>query len=237
MMEGVVYANIGNTYLAAGNFNVAEEHHLKALAIYGKTGQRRFEANSLANLGTIIYRRQLVEGGGAGCQIPIKALEFYERSIAINREAHDRENEGDDRLRLGAMQIGAGDFNQGIDNLQKALTIYREFKSPLRESLALRHLAGACLEQGDCSGAYSRLTEASEKLGENAPRSWKYAVLHGWINYHLRTGDFKAARETFEPIYKDWQDGLYVWPFHDLEIKRILSEIEKGEQEQLNQEA
>ncbi len=129
-MEGVHLGNLGNAYLALGDFRKSIEFSEKALNITSEIGDRRNEGAWLGNLG-LAY----MELGDEK-----KAMEYYEKALVIDREIGDRRGEGADLGNLGIAYKNLGETQKAIEYYQQHLVIAREIGDRIGEGKALGNL-------------------------------------------------------------------------------------------------
>ena len=75
-----------------------------------------------------------------------KALEYYEQSLAIAREVHNRADEGAALNSLGGVYTNLAQYEKARAYHEQALTIAREVKNRLAEAGSLSSLWTSVLE-------------------------------------------------------------------------------------------
>ena len=93
------------------------------MEIAREIGDRRGEGATLGNLGTVY----------ADLGETPRAIELYERQLAIVREIGDRRGEGAALGNLCEALAKAGERGQAIARLQEALEIFEEIEAPYVE--------------------------------------------------------------------------------------------------------
>ena len=113
---------LGNAAELAGRTHSAQQHYLRALQSFRKTGDRQGESLSLNNLGYIISRRgDLAE-----------AERLHRESLAIVREIGDRQGEALSLINLGRLAQHSKDQHDEHHRMfTEAVKIQREIGIPI----------------------------------------------------------------------------------------------------------
>jgi tetratricopeptide (TPR) repeat protein len=104
----------------------------RALAIAQEIGDRDMEAKTLSRMGAICERR-----GSAIWQRSQthKAVEYYQRELAVRRETGNRRGEGYTLVELGRAYKQLGDHQQALAQWEQALAIFQEIQDPYASQL------------------------------------------------------------------------------------------------------
>jgi tetratricopeptide (TPR) repeat protein len=114
---------LGNAAELAGRTHSAQQHYLRALETYRKSGDRKGEAASLNNLGNIAQTRgDLAE-----------AERLYRESLAIKREIGNRQGEAHSLELLGDIASDTGNISNDESHrcYTEAVRIRREIGIPI----------------------------------------------------------------------------------------------------------
>ncbi len=90
------------------------------------------------------------------------ALARYQEAHEILREIGDRRNEAEILKTIGQSLCGLEEFERGLQQLDQATTLAREWSMPMTEAYALLFKGDCELEQGNLDAALQSLTAASE---------------------------------------------------------------------------
>ncbi|MCP3960756.1 MAG: tetratricopeptide repeat protein [bacterium] len=122
-------------------------------------GDRRREGGHLSNLGLAHYRLGKVQ----------KAIDFYERGLAIDREIGDRRGQADALGNLGVVYANVGEVEKAIGYLEQALVIAREISDRRGEGNTLGNLGSAYAVLGDAEKAieyYEQQRVIAREIGD-----------------------------------------------------------------------
>jgi tetratricopeptide (TPR) repeat protein len=112
---------LGDAAKLSGRTNTAQQHYLRALETFRKSGDRQGEAASLINLGNIAKTRgDLAE-----------AERLQRESLAIKREIGDRQGEADSLINLGIIASKNGNMDERHRCYTEAVRIQREIGIPI----------------------------------------------------------------------------------------------------------
>ena len=101
---------------------------------------------------------RLRKEGGANSLM--KAIDEYERAIALSQKAGDRAGEAEANYQLGLVAFSAGKPTKTIEAQQKALAYYRDTGDRRRQAEALDSMAIAYRARGDAKTTVALLEEA-----------------------------------------------------------------------------
>ena len=100
-------------FQSLGQYDKAKEYLEKALAIIIQIGDKKGEASSYGNLGTVFQSLGQYD----------KAKEYHENALAITIEIGDKEGEAADYGNLGTVFASLGQYDKAKEYLEKALAI------------------------------------------------------------------------------------------------------------------
>lgn len=130
------------------------------------------------------------------------ALEDYDRSLPLQREAGDRLGEAEVLDRLGLVEVDRGDFERGLDYLAQARRLLVELAVRPRESRVVAHEATALRWLGRLEEAEARARESLEladACGSERSRATALMTLAGVLAAAGRADEGQAlAQEAHE---------------------------------------
>ena len=123
-----------------------------------------------------------------------RAMEFFEESLALSREAGNSRGVANSLFRLGMMWRVEGDFERATELMEEALALCRESGDPALLASILTHLGITFVFQGDLERAKAPLEEAAALLREQKHRTFLAVALMylGWAA--LLQSDSELAR-------------------------------------------
>jgi predicted ATPase/DNA-binding CsgD family transcriptional regulator len=123
-----------------------------------------------------------------------RAMEFFEESLALSREAGNSRGVANSLFRLGMMWRVEGDFERATELMEEALALCRESGDPALLASILTHLGMTFVFQGDLERAKAPLEEAAALLREQKHRTFLVVALMylGWAA--LLQSDSELAR-------------------------------------------
>ena len=128
--EGQLLSNLGNAYLAIGEYDQAIKSQQQSLTIARETKDRLGEGVALGSLG-MVY----AELGNYP-----QAVESYVQSLASARETKDRESEASTLNNLRSAYQSQNNNSKALEAYQQSLTLAREIKNRSIEQTALSSL-------------------------------------------------------------------------------------------------
>ena len=134
-------------FQSLGEYVKARTYLEKALAIRVEIGDRKGEASSYGNLGTVFQSVGEYH----------KAREYHEKALAIRVEIGDREGEAADYGNLGSVFQSFGDYVMAERFLEKALSISKDIKGFHSELKFLSNLTVLKLSQKKMEEAFDCL--------------------------------------------------------------------------------
>ena len=120
-----------------------------------------------------------------------KAVDYYEKSIAVCREFKDRKLEGGTLNNLGRVYQDRGDYNKALDIFKKAITIWTEINVPTSSPKA--RIANIYMDLGDLPKA--------ERILKEAP------YVSDWGRFYLLKSDYSTAKEYYQKLLKSAEEN------------------------------
>lgn len=128
-----MYGKLGNAYNRVGKFKEANEYYTRQLMFAKEQSDRSQEAQALESLGILnLFHSQFGDLR--------KAVEYLNRSLAINIELDDISGEGHAYGYLGIAFHRLGDLEKALKYHQKNLTIVRQLGEKAEEGKAYGNL-------------------------------------------------------------------------------------------------
>ena len=146
----------GRSLMFRGKVDEAERDLDRALALATAAGERRLEAELLADLGVHVHRRG---------DLP-RAQGLYERALAVDRAAGGSRTEGRVLGNLGALHHDARRHDQAIEHYERALSILVIHGDKRLLGIVSTNLGTLEQEQGAMSAAKRRFDRAAALLAE-----------------------------------------------------------------------
>jgi CHAT domain-containing protein/Tfp pilus assembly protein PilF len=125
-----------------------------------------------------------------------KALEYFQRSLAMKRELQDRLEEAKTLANIGLFYKETSDYPKASEYLNDALTIARELNSELVESAVVNNLGLVYDELGDPKRALEMYNRALSLYKE--PSSGMADVIGNIGGVSLLLGDYSEALHQYE---------------------------------------
>ena len=177
-------------FQSLGEHDKAKEYLEKALAINEEIGDKRGEASSYGNLGTVFQsvgeydkakehlekaltiRKQIGDKEGEAADYGNlgtvfqslgehdKAKEYLEKALAINEEIGDKRGEASSYGNLGTVFQSVGEYDKAKEHLEKALTIRKQIGDKEGEAADYRNLGTVFQSVGEYDKAKEHLEKA-----------------------------------------------------------------------------
>jgi predicted ATPase/class 3 adenylate cyclase len=127
-----------------------------------------------------------------------RAIELYEKSLAIDREAGNARGAAVSLFCLGDELKGRGDFGRALEIYEEAMRQCRESGDPTLLASILAHVGYTFMLQGDLERAMAVGEEAAAMLREQEHRFYLAEVLYtlGWVA--LLQSNHKRAKSLYE---------------------------------------
>ena len=146
----LVLNNIGNVYLAKGEFSEAQTNFERALEIREKANVPEDLADTLHNLGETLARMGRYD----------QALTRYHRALELRRSANDKSGAAIESYGIGTIFDAQGRYGAAVKSKDEALAAYRETK---QRDLWLAEILGG---SGASMSLAGRLADADARLTE-----------------------------------------------------------------------
>jgi tetratricopeptide (TPR) repeat protein len=131
-----------------------------------------------------------------------RAIDHYEKSLAIAREIGDRQGEGTALGNLGTCYSSLGDYRRAIDHYEKSLAIAREIGDRQGEGYALGNLGNCYYSLGDYPRAIDHYQQSLAIAREIGDRQGEGYALTGLGDIYRDTGGLVRACEYFQEAGK-----------------------------------
>ena len=165
--EAQVLGNLANVHLDIGEYERAIELNAQSLAIATEVGYRAQVGFAHLNTGAALSNLKRAP----------EALDSYEKSLVIWREIGRRAQLGWSLHNAGILRLfDTKDYVRAQAELEEALQISREVRSPELESYVLRGLANLDLAKGEVARALERF-DAALALARDSGPELEYLVL------------------------------------------------------------
>ncbi len=185
--EGMVWRNLGATYIVLANYPKAIESLQSFLSIARATDDLQGQAQGLGNLG-IAYK----ELGDYE-----KAIASQQQALAIMQEIKDRQGEGQVLGNLANAYEALGKYDKATESYQQSLTIARQIKDRIGEGVALGNLGKIYANQGEYEKAiesYKQSLAIKQAIGD---KQGEAITLNNLGIAHQAQGDLKQAIEYY----------------------------------------
>jgi DNA-binding SARP family transcriptional activator/tetratricopeptide (TPR) repeat protein len=149
---------VGLTHFGASRFELATEHHVRALGISRACGDLAGQADSLHNIGR----------SSAQTMPTSTARRYYREAYEIAERTGDLSAQARNMNYIGASYHSSGEFTEARDWLQRAMELSRRTGNMSVINSALGNLGNVEWSLGNLRGAVSLLAEAgavAERLG------------------------------------------------------------------------
>ncbi|MFC4820922.1 CHAT domain-containing tetratricopeptide repeat protein [Dokdonella ginsengisoli] len=170
-----------------GEFETSAEQSERALALYRRTGDRRFEGVALGNLSAVY--RSLGETH--------KALQAAADALRIAQETGDAQGVEFSRSNLASSHLARGEFGSALAVYRQTLDELRATPYPLAEGLAWNELGSLYQRLGERGDARAAWTRAHAVWSSSGNRS---GAAETWIaqgGAALDEGDTASAEAAF----------------------------------------
>ena len=148
VLEGKLYAGLGQWYGETRNYKKGIEHHRAHLKVAELTRDAEGKGDAHRNLGNCLRSTSKYQ----------KAIEHYEMYLEIAKETGDKAGEGSAIGNLGNCYISLGQYQKAIEHCEMRLKIAKEIGDKAGEGSAIGNL-GICYR---CLGQYQKAIENYE---------------------------------------------------------------------------
>lgn len=156
-----IYNNLCGHYSSQGEFEKAIESLEKSLKIDREIGEPLGEAISTYNLGEEFINVNDLK----------KAKAYLDEYQRINKEIHNRLGEGWANEGYGEIERLKKNYSKAIEHFKKAIKIFREVGSEVKEYSAKMGLCGTLIDKNEIAKAIPLLAEI-EKYASNSSQHW-----------------------------------------------------------------
>lgn len=149
---GMTLSNLGYAHTLLKNYKEAQRRLSEALPLSGSARDRRFEAYTLTRLGmTYVAQNE-----------PLKALEYYEKALAIQQEPsfEDRRGQAITLDKIAESLMRSGQPAEAIKKYENAIELWRSVGDGQGQALSLYGIARIESEQLNLANARDRVEEA-----------------------------------------------------------------------------
>ncbi|MEV0310082.1 AfsR/SARP family transcriptional regulator [Nonomuraea fuscirosea] len=175
----------------------AEARRLCQDRLAGAGDDRRVRGDLLRALGTACY----LSGEAA------EAVRYYRESLLISEVIGHRVAAGKVLRRLGEALGALGRFDEAVDALDGARSLFRESGDGLGEALATYALGEVRLRQERAAEALALLAGAYERLGPDGPPVWRARVLRELGRAHAGVGERERAEAVWREALRLFEHG------------------------------
>lgn len=178
---------LGNHLLFLGEFDSAEEHYEKALAVSEELGDRTNMGAAYHQLGIVAEERGRYD----------EALEWYRKSLEILEEAGDRANMAVSYHQLGIVAQEGGRYEEALEWYRKSLEILEQLGDRPRMAASYHQLGNLSHLRGSYEDAlkwYCKSLEIEEELGSRGGMAGSYHQLGRMAH---RRGSYEEALEWY----------------------------------------
>jgi len=150
------HVNLGNSLKNMGNYQSAMEHYIKALSLLELSSKTDFalEAKLYNNLGSL-YSKQGKDD---------EALEFYQKSLKLNKCCGSRDSYAYSCLNLGGLLVKIGQKTEGLSYLNQAYKIQKQSNDVNGMGKTLINIGNVNFEMGMFEKAIGYYQQSMEHL-------------------------------------------------------------------------
>lgn len=151
---GMTLSNLGYAYTLLGEYDDARKQLEQALPLNANTHDRRFEAYTLVRLGMTYVEMPNPQ--------PLKALEYYERALAIQQEPEfeDRRGQAITLDKIGEALALSGQEAEAIKKYESAIELWKYVRDGQGQALSLYGIARIERDRPNLANARDRVEEA-----------------------------------------------------------------------------
>ena len=175
-------------FKALGECGRAKEYHETALAIRKEIGDRRGEASSYGNLGTVFFSL------GEYC----KAKEYLKKALLVRKDIGDIEGEAAVYGNLGSLFNALGEYGQAREYFEKALVIAKNIGVRKVEGSAYGNLGTVFIyfgEYGKAKEYHEKALEIRKEIGDRDGEASSYGNLGSVFR---SVNEYGKAKEYYE---------------------------------------
>ena len=183
--EAHTLTNLGVTYWRLGRYDLAADHHRRALVLFGELGDHDGEAQTLVNLGGVHWRLGRYD----------TAADCVQRALVRYRESGDRHGEARALTSLGLIHRRLRRYESATDCARQALVLSRELGHRVGEAFALNSLGVIYTQLGQYRPAADCLHEALALFCELGDRAGEAEALTNMGTLDVRQRDYPSAAD------------------------------------------
>lgn len=190
-----VYHNMANTYIEMGKYKLAIPGLLNCIAIEQQVNDQVALANTCNSIGKVYSILQQTD----------KALEYYERSLAIQR-ALDRFDDGYTLNNISELYIKKGFPDKALQYLNEALGQARKRGNYIVEAATLNRISNIHQDRKEFQKAYELLQESLTISQSVADYLTRAESLNNLGLIYLIEGAFEKAMQRFQDAWQILED-------------------------------
>ncbi|RLD65176.1 MAG: hypothetical protein DRI95_09285 [Bacteroidetes bacterium] len=243
--QAIAFKNIGVIYLFTGDYDKAEEFHLKALKIFNSINNTKGISGCHNNLGMIYgikgdfilavehYEKSLIIdkktnnlNGIASSLINLgnvfqkqgnynQAIEYYIDVLKIREELNDKTGIADVYNNIGALNEKQNEYDNALKNYQKALILYIETQNKLKSSNVLHNIGFVLSRQQQYTKAIEYYFQALEIRKD-------YGAKKGIASTTLNIGELYQKIKKYQEAYSYYSESLIL--YSDIDSKPGISD-------------
>ncbi|MEP2511415.1 MAG: tetratricopeptide repeat protein, partial [Reichenbachiella sp.] len=181
--QAQILTNIGNLYYHQANYADAEPYYLKSLKFQEKLGNSRAMGTNLFNLG-LIYRNR-----GEF----YKALNYFYQAVDVT-EKLGIVFTASIYVQIANVQRELGEYDQGLDYLQKAIKIYEEASHDLDAAKTLMEVGLLYIEQKQLKKAEGYYHQVLKIMKNYDDHCYGWEALYNITNVKLQSNELDSAQ-------------------------------------------
>ena len=174
----------GRAHYDGGDYKTAMDNYIKSQRLFEKNKWQTAEYGHLLHFIGSVFKRQNFRD---------KALNYYEKELALAREIKSKSLEAEALYLAAAMYGELGNLDKELDYELKSLKLFREEGKDNSVALILVNISSNYAARGDLKSAVSNCEEALKiytRVGETDKESFVYRCLG---DYHSRMGQHQKA--------------------------------------------
>lgn len=192
----IAFAGLGIAHFELNQLDEAEEAFERARALAVETGNPRFEAWAVGELGTLMIKRDE----------PQRALELLDRSIAMLSELGDVRNEVVFRINRGSLLRDLGRCREALESNREAEAQLAAIEGQRPNPILAKNSADCLLELGRLDEANERYREAIEQALVSGERKAHWQAFWGLARLFRRQERATAADQAFRQALEVIED-------------------------------
>ena len=171
-----------------GQYDKAKEYLEKALAVQIEIGDKKGEASSLGNLGTVLISLGQYD----------KAKEYLEKALAIKKEIGEKEGEASSYGNLGTVFKSLGQYDKAKEYLEKALAVQIEIGDKAGKATSYGNLGTVFESLGQYDKAKEYLERALAIKIQIGDKNGEASSLGNLGTVFISLGQYDKAKEYLE---------------------------------------